>query len=169
MSGFRYRSYVDGPDPLRPPFDVRSAVDALGRAVLAGASPTRALRDLLRRGIRGVRGLDELLRHVRERKEQLRSQGRLDGTLAQARRLLDQAVGQERAVLFPDPSDEARLRERSSTTCPLIRRGDPATRRLPVALFGRPSDVHPAPGAAAPRNPRRPVPRYAAGHGPGHA
>lgn len=128
MSGFRYRSYVDGPDPLRPPFDVRSAVDALGRAVLAGASPTRALRDLLRRGTRGVRGLDELLRHVRERKEQLRSQGRLDGTLAQARRLLDQAVGQERAVLFPDPSDEARLRERELDDLP----ADPAAaiRRL---------------------------------------
>ena len=40
----------DGPDPLAPPFDVRGAVDELGDAILAGANPADALRDLLRRG-----------------------------------------------------------------------------------------------------------------------
>ena len=59
----------------------------------------------------GRRGLDDLLRRVRERQREIRSRGRLDGILEEARALLDTAVGQERAELFPDPSDEARLRE----------------------------------------------------------
>ena len=52
-----------------------------------------------------------MLRRVRERQREIRSSGRLDGILEQARALLDTAVGQERAELFPDPSDEARMRE----------------------------------------------------------
>ena len=48
---------------------------------------------------------------MRERRRELRERGRLDGTLEQVRELLDKAVEQERAALFPDPSDDARLRE----------------------------------------------------------
>jgi uncharacterized protein with von Willebrand factor type A (vWA) domain len=111
MSGFRYGPYHDGPDPLEPPYDVRGAVDALGESVLDGADPASALRDLLRRGMSGHRGVDDLLRRVRERQREIRGRGRLDGILEQVRALLDTAIGQERAELFPDPSDEARLRE----------------------------------------------------------
>ncbi len=111
MSGYRYGEYHDGPDPLAPPFDARGALDELGDAVLDGADPSSALRDLLRRGVNGRRGLDDLLRRVRDRQREVRSRGRLDGILEEARALLDTAVGQERAELFPDPSDEARLRE----------------------------------------------------------
>jgi uncharacterized protein with von Willebrand factor type A (vWA) domain len=111
VSGYRYGEYHDGPDPLAPPFDARAALDELGDAVLEGTDPSSALRDLLRRGMAGRRGLDDLLRRVRERQQEIRSRGRLDRILDQARALLDTAVGQERAELFPDPSDEARLRE----------------------------------------------------------
>ena len=111
MSGYRYGEYHDGPDPLAPPFDARGALDELGDAVLDGADPSSALRDLLRRGVNDRRGLDDLLRRVREQQQEIRSRGRLDGILEQARALLDTAIGQERAELFPDPSDEARLRE----------------------------------------------------------
>ena len=111
MSGYRYGEYHDGPDPLATPFDARGALDELGDAVLDGADPGSALRDLLRRGVNGRRGLDDLLRRVRERQREVRSRGRLDGILEEARALLDTAVGQERAELFPDPGDEARLRE----------------------------------------------------------
>jgi uncharacterized protein with von Willebrand factor type A (vWA) domain len=117
MATYRYGAYDGGPDPLASPFDVRDAVDAMGEDVLNGASPGDALRDLLRRGLppgdqhNGRRGLDDLLRRVRERQREIRSRGRLDGILDQARALLDTAIGQERAELFPDPSDEARLRE----------------------------------------------------------
>ena len=83
-------------------------------SILAGANPADALRELLRRGLgdqAGRRGLDDLLRRVRDRQREIRGSGRLDGILEQARALLDTAIGQERAELFPDPSDEARMRE----------------------------------------------------------
>ena len=118
MSGYRYGPYHDGPDPLEPPYDVRGALDALGESVLDGSDPASALRDLLRRGMSGHRGLDDLLRRVRDRERELRSMGRLDGILEQARALLDTAIGQERAELFPDPHDEARLREAELDTLP---------------------------------------------------
>ncbi|HLH58307.1 MAG TPA: hypothetical protein VKV33_04060 [Streptosporangiaceae bacterium] len=111
MGTYRYGPYADGPDPLAPPYDVREALDALGDSVLEGSTPGDALREMLRKGMPGRRGLDELLRRVRERQREIRGSGRLDGTLEQARALLDTAVGQERAELFPDPGDEARLRE----------------------------------------------------------
>ena len=38
MSRFRYGPWSDGPDPLAPPYDVRAALDELGRDVLAGGS-----------------------------------------------------------------------------------------------------------------------------------
>jgi uncharacterized protein with von Willebrand factor type A (vWA) domain len=108
---YRYGQYRDGPDPLAPPYDARLALDELGDAVLGGSDPASALRDLIRRGMRGERGLDDMLRRVRERQQEVRRRGRLDGILEQARALLDTAVGQERAELFPDPSDDARMRE----------------------------------------------------------
>jgi uncharacterized protein with von Willebrand factor type A (vWA) domain len=118
MSGYRYGPYHDGPDPLEPPYDVRGAVDSLGESVLDGSDPASALRDLLRRGMSGHRGLDDLLRRVRERERELRRMGRLDGILEQARALLDTAIGQERAELFPDPADEARMREAELDSLP---------------------------------------------------
>src|SRR6516165_3446582 len=111
MANYRYGEYDGGPDPLAAPYDVRGALDDMGEEILGGGTPAEALRDLLRRGWQGRRGLDDLLRRVRERSRELRGRGRLDGMLEQARALLDTAVGQERAELFPDPSDEARLRE----------------------------------------------------------
>ena len=111
MTGYRYGPYTGGPDPLAPPYDARRALDEMGDSVLAGADPATALRDLLRRGLQGHRGLDDMLRRVREQREEIRQRGRLDGILEQARALLDTAIGQERAELFPDPSDDARMRE----------------------------------------------------------
>jgi uncharacterized protein with von Willebrand factor type A (vWA) domain len=114
MTRYRYGAYHDGPDPLASPYDVRAALDAMGDSVLEGTSPAEALRDLLRRGLPGStrgRGLEDLLRQIRDRRRELRGRGRLDGTLERARALLDTAIGQERAELFPDPGDDARLRE----------------------------------------------------------
>jgi uncharacterized protein with von Willebrand factor type A (vWA) domain len=111
VTGYRYGPYTGGPDPLASPYDARRALDEMGDSVLAGSDPSTALRDLLRRGLQGHRGLDDMLRRVREQREEIRRRGRLDGILEQARALLDTAVGQERAELFPDPSDDARMRE----------------------------------------------------------
>jgi uncharacterized protein with von Willebrand factor type A (vWA) domain len=122
VSGYRYGPYAGGPDPLEPPYDVRGAVDALGDSVLAGADPESALRDLFRKGVSGHRGLADLLKRIRDRQRELRSRGRLDGILDQVRAMLDTAIGQERAELFPDPSEEARLREAELDSVP----ADPA-------------------------------------------
>ncbi|GII64539.1 hypothetical protein Skr01_46240 [Sphaerisporangium krabiense] len=121
MSGYRYGEYHDGPDPLAPPYDVRAALDEMGDAILQGSTPADSLRDLLRRGLPGApdrRGLDELLREVRRRRRELSERGNLSGTLDRARALLDKAIGQERAELFPDPSDEARMREAELDSVP---------------------------------------------------
>ncbi|MEO3814055.1 hypothetical protein ABGB17_34090 [Sphaerisporangium sp. B11E5] len=121
MSGYRYGEYHDGPDPLAPPYDVRAALDEMGDAILSGSTPQDSLRDLLRRGLPGApdrRGLDELLREVRKRRREVRERGNLTGTLERARALLDKAIGQERAELFPDPSDDARLREAELDSVP---------------------------------------------------
>jgi len=107
----RYRRYRDGPDPLAPPFDVAGVLDDIGDRVLDGADPRQALRDLLRSGPQDGRGMDDLLRRVRQRRRELAESGRLGGTLEEVRRLLDQAIGTERAALFGDPDDDARLRE----------------------------------------------------------
>jgi uncharacterized protein with von Willebrand factor type A (vWA) domain len=111
VAGYRYGPYDGGPDPLAPPYDARGALDEMGDAVLGGADPATALRDLLRRGMQGRRGLDDMLRRARDQREEIRRRGRLDGILEKARALLDTAIGQERAELFPDPGDDARMRE----------------------------------------------------------
>ncbi len=111
MTGYRYGAWSGGRDPLAPPYDIAGALDEMGDAVLDGMSPREALSQLLRRGTDGRRGLDELARSVRARVREVRERGRLDGTLEEVRELLDRALGQERAALFPDPDDAARLAE----------------------------------------------------------
>ncbi len=78
---------------------------------MSGASPADALRDLLERGTDQLRGLDALRRRTQQRLRQVRERGQLGGTLDEVRELLDEAVDQEQGALFPDPSDDARLRE----------------------------------------------------------
>jgi uncharacterized protein with von Willebrand factor type A (vWA) domain len=109
--GYRYSRWHGGPDPLAPPYDLGNAVDEIGDSVLAGSGVREALRELLRRGAEGRRGLDELRRSVRERLRKARTAGRMDGTLQEVRELLDRAVEAERRELFPDPDDAARLAE----------------------------------------------------------
>ncbi len=119
---YRYGAWHGGRDPLEPPFDVAAALDEVGDRVLAGESPRAALRELLREGADGLRGLEDLRRQVARRRREARRQGRLDGTLEQVRELLDAAVELERAALFPDPSDAARLAEAELDALP----SDPA-------------------------------------------
>jgi uncharacterized protein with von Willebrand factor type A (vWA) domain len=111
MRRSRYGPWHGGEDPLAPPYDVTDAIDQLGDAVLDGLSPAEALQQLMRHGLSDGRGLDDLLRQVRERQRRVRRSGRLDGTLEQVRELLDRALDAERRALFPDPGDDARLAE----------------------------------------------------------
>ncbi|MCX6405929.1 MAG: VWA domain-containing protein [Propionibacteriales bacterium] len=98
----RYGAYVDGPDPLAPPVDVREALDAIGEDVMAGYSPDHALQEFLRRGGADQRGLDDLARRVAEKRRELVGQHSLDGTLREVRELLDRALLEERKQLARD-------------------------------------------------------------------
>ena len=108
---FRYGAWAGGADPLEPPYDVAAAVDEIGQRVMDGASPRQALRELMRRGTDGLRGLDQLRQQVARRQREARRKGQLDGTLQEVRELLDKAVELEQQALFPDPSDAARMAE----------------------------------------------------------
>lgn len=108
---FAYGPYAGGPDPLAPPFDIRSAMDQIGRDVMEGSSPRQALQELLRRGMQGRRGLDDLSRQVWQRRRDLQRDNRLDGTLQQVRELLQRALDAERQALDNEDSDDARFRE----------------------------------------------------------
>lgn len=106
----RFTRYGGG-DPLAPPVDLREALDAIGEDVMAGYSPERAMRELLRQGTRDHPGLDELARRVAERRRELLRRHNLDGTLEEVRRLLDEAVLAERKQLARDLDDDARFAE----------------------------------------------------------
>ena len=97
----RFKRY-EGGDPLAPPVDIAEALDAIGEDVMAGYSPERAMREYLRRGGRDQAGLDDLARRVAERRQELLQRHNLDGTLREARELLDRAVLEERKQLARD-------------------------------------------------------------------
>jgi uncharacterized protein with von Willebrand factor type A (vWA) domain len=111
MTRARYGEWHGGDDPLAPPYDVSEALDEIGDSVLDGLTPAEAMQRLMRQGLQGRRGIDDLMRQVRERARKARQAGRLDGTLDQVRELLDRAIDAERRELFPNPSDDARLAE----------------------------------------------------------
>src|SRR6478752_3454570 len=107
----QYGPYVDGPDPLAPPVDLRAALDEIGRDVMEGSSPRTALQELLRRGTGERRGLDDLTREIWRRRSRLQRENRLDGTLEEVRELLQRAMEAERDTLARDDGDDARFRE----------------------------------------------------------
>ncbi|MGB6073563.1 MAG: VWA domain-containing protein, partial [Rhodococcus sp. (in: high G+C Gram-positive bacteria)] len=107
----RYGRYHDGPDPLAPPVDLREALDAIGEDVLEGASPRRALQEMLRRGTKNMRGLDDLAAQAAKRRRDLLKKNNLDGTLQEVRELLDKAVLEERKALARALDDDARFQE----------------------------------------------------------
>jgi uncharacterized protein with von Willebrand factor type A (vWA) domain len=108
---FTYGPYHEGPDPLAPPVDLRDALDAIGEDVMGGTSPRAALRELMRRGMPGQRGLDQLAARANKRRRELLKRNNLDGTLEEVRQLLEHAVGEERKELARALDDEARFAE----------------------------------------------------------
>ncbi len=115
---FRYGPWHGGPDPLAPPYDLRKVLDEVGQDVLAGGSLRDALRELMRRGFEGRRGLDELRDRVRRQRRAAQRRGDLGGTLDQVRAALDQALAQERDALAEADDDAARLAEMDLATLP---------------------------------------------------
>lgn len=107
----RYSRYSGGPDPLAPPVDLREALDAIGEDVMSGASPRRALQELMRRGTENMPGADRLAAEVNRRRRELLQRNNLDGTLAEVKKLLDEAVLAERKELARALDDDARFGE----------------------------------------------------------
>jgi len=111
VSGFRYGPFHDGPDPLAGPLDAGAGVDDLAKRIMDGQSVEDALRDLMREGTQGRRGMRDMARQVRDKRRRLEKSGAMDGLLQDLRELVEQAKDTERRELFPDPSDDARFRE----------------------------------------------------------
>jgi len=123
---YAYGPYAGGPDPLAPPVDLRDALDAIGQDVMEGASPRGALRELMRRGMPGQRGLDQLAARANKQRRELLKRNNLDGTLAEVRELLEHAVLEERKELARALDEEARFAEmqlesRSPSTAEAVR------------------------------------------------
>ena len=91
--------------------DLREALDEIGADVMAGSSPRRAIRELLRRGMPGMRGLDELRERINRRRNETAAQ-------PQSRRDVPGDPGaarprrpEERKQLARDLDDDARFAE----------------------------------------------------------
>ncbi|MBV9088405.1 MAG: VWA domain-containing protein [Mycobacteriaceae bacterium] len=107
----RYSAYTGGPDPLAPPVDLREALEQIGRDVMEGTSPRRALSELLRRGTKTLPGADRLAAEANRRRRELLRRNNLDGTLQEIKKLLDEAVLAERKELARALDDDARFSE----------------------------------------------------------
>jgi uncharacterized protein with von Willebrand factor type A (vWA) domain len=115
---FRYGPWHGGPDPLAPPYDVRAALDEVGRDVLAGGSLRDSLHELMRRGMGDRGGLDDLMDRIRRARAEARRRGDLGGTLDRVRAALDQALAEERETLAAEEGDAARMAEMELETLP---------------------------------------------------
>jgi uncharacterized protein with von Willebrand factor type A (vWA) domain len=111
MANSSYRRYTGGPDPLAPPVDLREALAEVGDQVMAGSSPRRAISELMRRGMRGRKGLDELAAAAHRRRREILAEHNLGGTLQEAADLLEEAILEERKELARALDDEARFHE----------------------------------------------------------
>jgi uncharacterized protein with von Willebrand factor type A (vWA) domain len=107
----RYSRYSGGPDPLAPPVDLQEALEQIGRDVMEGSSPRRALSELMRRGTKNMRGADRLAAEANRRRRELLRRNNLDGTLQEIKKLLDEAVLAERKELARALDDDARFGE----------------------------------------------------------
>jgi uncharacterized protein with von Willebrand factor type A (vWA) domain len=91
--------------------DLREALEQIGQDVMEGASPRRALQELLRRGNKNLKGADRLAAEANRRRRELLQRNNLDGTLQEIKKLLDEAVLAERKELARALDDDARFAE----------------------------------------------------------
>jgi uncharacterized protein with von Willebrand factor type A (vWA) domain len=91
--------------------DLREALEQIGEDVMEGASPRRALQELMRRGTPGMTGADKLAAEANRQRRKLLQENNLDGTLQDIKKLLDEAVLAERKELARALDDDARFGE----------------------------------------------------------
>ena len=120
----RYRRWDGSQDPLGEPVDIGAVLDRLGDDMLNGFGGRDALQRLLREGMSGRAGLDDIRRRVAA--ERRRQQRGIDanGPLDRLSEQLDDIVATERAELAGHDGEDARFKELDLDTMP----GDPAGR-----------------------------------------
>ncbi len=98
----RYSRWDGAQEPFGPEIDVGDLLDEMSDELLAGYGANWALEDVRRRGMRGVRGTDDIIRALRERRrraaEELNTSGplaRLGEQLADIERLERRALDDE--------------------------------------------------------------------------
>ncbi|CAN5818502.1 VWA domain-containing protein [soil metagenome] len=103
----RYGRWSGTQDPFPARVGADDVLDEVAEDLLSGAAPDQALRDVLRRGLRGrVSGLDELRQRVEQaRRRELARMG-LEGPLRAVERALDEIVERERTAVDFHPDDE---------------------------------------------------------------
>ncbi len=112
MARARYSRWDGTQEPFEPDIPTAEVLEELADDVLMGEPTDAALRNLLRRGMRGrFSGLDALRRQVRERREEEEDAVDLAGPLEEIRERLDELLELERTRLSFDAGDDARMRE----------------------------------------------------------
>ena len=78
----RYSRWDGAQDPFGPEIDVGDLLDEMSDELLAGYGANWALEDVRRRGMRGVRGTDDIIRALRERRRRAAEELNTSGPLA---------------------------------------------------------------------------------------
>ncbi|MDX1658299.1 MAG: hypothetical protein R3343_05720 [Nitriliruptorales bacterium] len=120
----RYRRWDGTQDPLRDPVDVGRLLDDLSGDLLNGVGGRDALRRLLRQGVQGRVGLDDIRQRLERQRDHVRSQLDPGGPLAGIQDELDDIVATERRELAGRDDTDARFRELALDAMPR----DPAGR-----------------------------------------
>ncbi len=120
----RYRRWDGSQDPLGEPIDIGEVLDRLGDDMLNGFGGRDALQRLLREGMSGRTGLDDIRRRVAAERRQAQRDMNASGPLDRLREQLDDIVATERAELAQQEGEDARFKELDLDTMP----SDPAGR-----------------------------------------
>ncbi|MDX1621507.1 MAG: hypothetical protein R3320_10980 [Nitriliruptorales bacterium] len=114
----RYRAWDGTQDPLAEPVDVGRVLDELSGDLLNGFGGRDGLRQMLRRGIQGRVGLDDIRDRLREQREAMRSQMHAASPLDGLTEELDDIVATERAELAGRDDTDARFNELALDSMP---------------------------------------------------
>ena len=141
MSRTRFGRWTGTQQPFPIDVDADDVLEAVADDLLAGMDPSSALRDLLRRGLRGrVTGLGDLRRRVERAAARERQRMGVEGPLRQLAEQLEQIVARERLAAEFDAREDAQLRRDALADLP----EDPAAQVRALQEYpypgARPSD-----------------------------
>jgi len=112
MRPTRYSRWDGTQDPLGPDLPAGELLDRLSEDLLDGAGADQALRNLLRRGMRGrFSGTEALRRRVADARRRQQEALDLEGPLAEMQAELGEILELERSTLSLTEGDDARARE----------------------------------------------------------